>query len=115
MKRNSRLNKDAYFVCTPNDYWIKVIFVTRNSMSITVQKEMKGGIIVTVHKRSITIDEFDRKRDLNRVVKNFCEYFVSKYSDHSDLKTREAALCLAACYTKTGLKIWKKRKPNPYV
>jgi hypothetical protein len=114
MKRNSRLNKAAYFVCTPNDYWIKVTFMTRNSMSIAVCKEMKDGTIETAHKRSITIDEFDRKRDLNKVVKNFCEYFVSKYSDHSDLKTRAAALCLSACYTKTGLNIWKKRKPNPY-
>ena len=115
MKKRSRLNKDAHFVCTPNDYWIKVKFMTRNSMSVQVHKEMGDGSSDIVHKRSITIDEFERKRDLNRVVKNFCEYFVSKYSDHADMRTREAAQCISACYTKTGLKIWKKRKPNPYV
>ena len=118
MKRKPHLrSSDIYFVCAPSDYWIKVHFVTSNTMMVMIcrGKNTLYEKEKVVHKKSISIEDFDRSRDLKRVVKNFCEYFISRYGDHSDLETREASNCLSACYTKYGLKIWTRKRTNPYI
>ena len=107
-------NSEVYFVCAPNDYWIKVTYTGHNSMEIMICKEKEHGKERLIHKKSITIDDFDRKKDLNKAVKNFCEYFVTQYASHSDLVIKYAAQSLSACYTKYGLKIWRKKRKNPY-
>lgn len=114
MQSYRKKKSEVYFVCTPNDYWIKVVYISYNSMEIVICKEREDGKERFIHKKSITIDDFDRKKDLHKAVKNFCEYFVAQYANHSDLVIKYAAQSLSACSTKYGLKIWRKKRKNPY-
>ena len=99
------------FICCPNEYWITVTYDYSTSVNISLYYEGKSG---PIHVQNVRLDDYDDD-DTNKLVKNFCTYFIKRHASHSDLRIRDAAKSLSSVSSILGLKIWRRPRSNPYV
>lgn len=91
----------------PDELEILVILDSGNKVSVCIKKfvEKKEAIF----RKQYLVENF-RKDTVDKLVKEFCEYFVTRFNSHSERHMKKTALELGSVYSTSGLRVWKRKR-----
>lgn len=95
------------YICYPDNLEIIVIIMSHDTATICIKKfSDKKNVIF---KKSYTLEGSSRK-EVDKLVKEFSEYFIGRFVCHSENHIKKVASELGSVSTPSGLLVWKRKR-----